>query len=139
MRNPMYRLMSSRANTVLKLLFATLALTSVLSTSALAQTSTSSGANSVICSIVNVYNTVITAIFVIGIMLMILGGALYAGSHLMPGSTKGTMQGYGMGMVLGGVIGIIIAVLAPFILNVITGNTASAYVTGASNFSGCTT
>jgi hypothetical protein len=137
MRNPMYKLMSAKVNSVLRILFAVVALTSIMGASALAQTSSNNGANSVICAIVNVYQTVVTAIFVIGIMLMILGGALYAGSHLMPGSTKGTMQGYGMGMVLGGVIGIIIAVLAPFILTVITGNTASGVVNGASNFGGC--
>jgi hypothetical protein len=138
MRNPMYKLYSAKAGSILRVLFAMVALTSIMATSALSQaTSTNGGANSVICAIVNVYNTVVTAIFVIGIMLMILGGALYAGSHLMPGSTKGTMQGYGMGMVLGGVIGIIIAVLAPFILNVITGNTATQAVSGASSFSGC--
>jgi hypothetical protein len=104
-----------------------------------AATSASPGSSNVICSIVGIYNTVVTAIFILGIMLMILGGALYAGSHLMPGSTKGSLQGYGMGMILGGIIGIIIAVLAPFILSVITGSNVTSYVGGATSFAGCPT
>jgi len=117
--NTMYKLLSMTNNRVFRLGFAVLALLSITATPALAQSS------NVVCSIINVYTTVSTAIFVIGLMLMILGGALYAGSHLMPGQSKGTMQGYGMGMVLGGVIGVIIAVLAPFILGVLTGGTIS--------------
>jgi hypothetical protein len=81
-------------------------------------------ASNAIAAICNVFTTVQTAIFILGIMLMILGGALYAGSHLMPGSSKGSMQGYGMGMILGGIIGVIIAVLAPYILGVISSNYA---------------
>ncbi len=122
MNNPIYKLLSMANNRVFRLGFAVLALLSIMAAPALAQ---SSGSANVICAIVSIYQTVSTAIFVIGLMLMILGGALYAGSHLMPGSSKGTMQGYGMGMVLGGVIGIVIAVLAPFILSVLTGGTVA--------------
>lgn len=57
-----------------------------------------------------------TVVFVLGLALMILGGALYAGAHVMPGTTKGQIQGYGMGMLVGGIIGVIIALMAPFIL-----------------------
>ncbi len=121
MNNPIYKLLSMANNRVFRLGFAVLALLSIMAAPALAQ----NGSPNVICAIISVYQTVSTAIFVIGLMLMILGGALYAGSHLMPGSSKGTMQGYGMGMVLGGVIGIVIAVLAPFILSVLTGGTVA--------------
>jgi hypothetical protein len=121
--NKKYNLLSLANSRVFRLGFAVLALLSIMAAPALAQTS---GSSNVICSIISLYQTVSTAIFVIGLMLMILGGALYAGSHLMPGQSKGTMQGYGMGMVLGGVVGIVIAVLAPFILSVLTGGSVTA-------------
>ena len=129
MNNPIYKLLSMANNRVFRLGFAVLALLSIMAAPTLAAKPTTtiplSGSSNTICSIISIYQTVSTAIFVIGLMLMILGGALYAGSHLMPGSSKGTMQGYGMGMVLGGVIGIVIAVLAPFILSVLTGGTVA--------------
>ncbi len=133
MKNVVYKLTTGKTMSFLRIMFAVLALTGVLATSVVGQGSTGGG---VVCSIITVYNSVVTAIFVIGLMLMILGGALYAGSHLMPGSSKGTMQGYGMGMVLGGVIGIIIAVLAPFIFTSITGNTTANAITGANAAAG---
>lgn len=78
--------------------------------------------NSTICTI---YDDVHNAIFILGLALMILGGALYAGAHIMPGTTKGTVQGYGMGLLLGGVIGIIIALISPYILGLlISGNSS---------------
>ncbi len=125
MGNIMYKLLALNSNNMFRVLFMLLALTSVFMTTASAQ------ASNVICAIYSVYSSVVAAIFIIGLMLMILGGALYAGSHIMPGQTKGTMQGYGMGMVLGGVIGIIIAVIAPFILTVITGNSVSGVTANA--------
>ncbi|MGC8687213.1 MAG: hypothetical protein ACP5RM_00745 [Candidatus Micrarchaeia archaeon] len=81
-----------------------------------------SQAQNAICS---VYSTVYAVIFILGLTLMILGGALYAGAHVMPGQSKGTIQGYAMGMVLGGVIGVIIAVISPYLLQLITGNNPS--------------
>ncbi|MGC8651653.1 MAG: hypothetical protein ACP5UH_00145 [Candidatus Micrarchaeia archaeon] len=77
-------------------------------------------------AICSVYNGVVSVIFILGLVLIILGGALYAGAHVIPGQTKGQVQGYGMGMILGGVIGVIIAVIAPYILQVITGNASIA-------------
>jgi hypothetical protein len=121
MNNPTYKLLSATNSRVFRMGFAVLALLSIMAAPVFA----TSGSSNVICSIIAIYQTVSTAIFVIGLMLMILGGALYAGSHLMPGSSKGTMQGYGMGMVLGGVVGIVIAVLAPFILSVLTGGSVT--------------
>ena len=79
--------------------------------------------SNVIAPICSIYFAVHTAIFILGLTLMILGGALYAGSHVMPGSSKGSIQGYGMGMILGGVIGVIIAIAAPYLLGLMTGNT----------------
>ncbi len=80
--------------------------------------------NGIIGTVCGIYYAVSTTIFILGLMLMILGGAVYAGSHLLPGQSRGPLQGYGMGMVMGGLIGVVIAVLAPFILSVITGNAA---------------
>jgi hypothetical protein len=82
--------------------------------------------SSVICPI---YIAVNTGIFILGLTLMILGGALYAAAHIMPGQSKGSIQGYGMGMIIGGVIGVIIAELAPYILSLLT-STSSATIRG---------
>ena len=82
--------------------------------------SSASLTSNVIAPICAVYGAVHSAIFILGLTLMILGGALYAGSHMMPGTSKGTVQGYGMGMILGGVIGVVIAIASPYILGLIT-------------------
>ncbi len=84
--------------------------------------SSASLTSNVIAPICAVYGAVHSAIFILGLTLMILGGALYAGSHMMPGTSKGTIQGYGMGMILGGVTGVVIAIAAPYILGLMTGN-----------------
>jgi type IV secretory pathway VirB2 component (pilin) len=118
-----------------RILLVAFALFGAMGTMAAATSNTVSGtapANSVICSLGGLFSTIKTAIFVIGLILMILGGALYAGSHVMPGSSKGTVQGYAMGMILGGVIGVVIALLAPYILSLISGGQSSSY-TSASN------
>ncbi|MDE1868400.1 MAG: hypothetical protein KGH60_00305 [Candidatus Micrarchaeota archaeon] len=81
--------------------------------------SSSGGVTQVNSSICTIYNDIHSAIFILGLALMILGGALYAGGHVVPGTTKGQIQGYGMGMLMGGVIGIIIALLSPYILGLL--------------------
>ena len=92
----------------------------------------------VICQ---VFNTIKSIIFILGLTLMILGGALYAGANLMPSQTRGSFQGYGMAMIIGGVIGVAIAVAAPFILNIIisTNPTASTINTTSSSGTSSTT
>ena len=82
-----------------------------------------SSVNGIVGTVCSIYTAVSTAIFILGLMLMILGGTVYAGSHFVPGQTRGQLQGYAMGMVLGGLIGVIIAVMAPYVLGLITGNT----------------
>ncbi len=84
------------------------------------------GTQSAITDICNLYTTVHTIIFILGLALIILGAVMYALSNVIPGSQKGAFQGYGVGMIMGGIIGVIIAVIAPFILGIITGNTAIA-------------
>ncbi len=75
-----------------------------------------SAATNALCQ---VFNTVRNVIFLLGLTLMIVGGALYAGSNIMPSQSKGGFQGYGMAMIVGGVIGVAIAVAAPFVLNLV--------------------
>jgi uncharacterized membrane protein required for colicin V production len=83
-----------------------------------AQTSaTGNGATTAVTQVLcNIYNQVSTIIFVLAITLMVVGGAIYAGSHLLPAQTRGQFQGYAMGMIVGGVIGVIIVIAAPFII-----------------------
>ncbi len=99
-------------------------------------TGTSSGVGGAVNAICTVYSDVETVIFILGLTLMILGAALYAGSHVMPSQSKGSLQGYGMGMILGGVVGVIIALLAPYILQLITGQTALQITAQCGNIGG---
>ena len=69
----------------------------------------------------NIYNEVHSMVFLLSILLVVLGAAVYAFGHIMPGTHKGQFQGYGMGMVIGGVVGTIIAVLVPYIVRIIAG------------------
>ncbi len=91
-----------------------------------AQSSVQSSLTNSIC---NAFTTVKNVIFILGLTLMILGGALYAGANLMPSSQKGGFQGYGMAMIVGGVVGVAIAVAAPYILNLVVGSSGSSGVT----------
>jgi hypothetical protein len=98
-----------------------------------------SAATNALC---NVFNTVRNIIFLLGLTLMILGGALYAGATIMPGQSKGAFQGYGMSMIIGGVIGVAIAVAAPFVLNLVVsagGTSIVSYGGGGSGISGIST
>jgi len=78
--------------------------------------------NTISSALCSIYNIVHTVIFIIGLVLIILGGAMYAGAHVLPGNLKGSLQGYGMGMIVGGIAGVIIALSAPYIMNTIAGN-----------------
>jgi len=89
-----------------------------------------SSVSSIDCTLMNIYYILNNAIFIVGLVLMLLGGTLYAAAQVMPGQTKGTLQGYGMGLIMGGVIGVIAAELAPYIFNIITNNTINAYSNG---------
>ncbi|MCL4381334.1 hypothetical protein M1141_03625 [Candidatus Marsarchaeota archaeon] len=106
-----------------------------LSSAASAVTSISSGGtssqgstaiNKVLC---NVYSTIMDVVFVLAIVLMVGGGALYAASRILPGNLKGQLEGYAYGMLLGGVVGIILVILGPDIIKMIVGNTSSGIST----------
>ncbi len=87
--------------------------------------------NTISSALCGIYNIIHTIIFIIGLVLIIVGGAMYAGAHVLPGNFKSSLQGYGMGMIVGGIAGVIIALAAPFIMQTIVGNTA--------NFATCST
>ena len=84
------------------------------------------GNSAVMETICNIFNTIKNVIFILGLALMVLGGAIYAGANLMPSQSRGAFQGYGMAMVVGGIIGVAIAVAAPFILNTVMGHRGRA-------------
>ena len=107
----------------LRLLLSVLIFGAYLLSASSAATPTVANAVNSICSI---YSGVTTVIFILGLTLMILGGARYAGAHVAPSSLKGSLQGYGMGFIVGGIIGVIIVIIAPYLLQVISGNTAIA-------------
>lgn len=90
------------------------------------------GATNALCL---VFNTVRNIIFLLGLTLMILGGALYAGANIMPSQAKGGFQGYGMAMIIGGVVGVAIAVAAPFVLNLLVSTSGTGSVLGYSGSS----
>ncbi len=82
-------------------------------------------ASSVSVAICPIYSAVQNTILVVGLILMVLGGALYGGSHILPAQQKGSLQGYGLGMITGGVVGIILAMSASTILQLVTGRTVT--------------
>jgi hypothetical protein len=101
---------------------ALIAITVMLGTTLISVGQGVSGANSAVMeTICSVFTTIKDVIFILGLALMVLGGAIYAGANLMPSQSRGAFQGYGMAMVIGGIIGVAIAVAAPFILNTIVG------------------
>ncbi len=93
------------------------------------------GAGSTYQGICSLYFAVTTVIYILAIMLLLLGGTIYAGSQVIPGQTRGQMQGYAFGFVLAGVIALIFAGVSPFIFQTLTGNTASS-ITGQCNSGG---
>ncbi|MGC8649249.1 MAG: hypothetical protein ACP5UN_03480, partial [Candidatus Micrarchaeia archaeon] len=80
---------------------------------------------SAICS---VYTVVNTALFILALTIMLLGGTLYAGAHILPSQTRGIIQGYAMGMIIGGVVAVIIAMVAPWVLSIVTNTSITSIV-----------
>jgi hypothetical protein len=119
-----------------KYLVLAVAVLGLFGTIAMAQSTNGGGSTvqgSLTAALCQVFDTVKNVIFLLGLTLMILGGALYAGANIMPGQSKGSFQGYGMSMIIGGVIGVAIAVAAPFVLNLVVnaGGNGSSFITGA--------
>lgn len=118
MKNLVYKIFLKQTGIAAYARFILLAVAALglIGTLATGQTAGAAGATSAICT---VFNTVRNIIFLLGLTLMILGGALYAGANLLPSTAKGGFQGYGFAMVIGGVVGVAIAIAAPFILNLL--------------------
>ena len=91
-------------------------------------------ASNVTNAICNVYFIVNDSVFILALTLMILGGAVYSGGQILPGSARGQIQAYAMGLVLGGTIGAIIAMLAPWLLGQIFGANSTAIATFCPGF-----
>lgn len=76
------------------------------------------GISSTLCGIIVGISQIIA---ILAIFMFVLGGVLYAFAHFLPaaGNLKGSMQGWGMGVLMGGIIMIILYVLAPYIVGTI--------------------
>lgn len=97
--------------------------------------SQTSGAINVICAVFNVVKNII---FILGLTLMLLGAAFYAGANIMPSQQRGSFQGYGMSMMIGGIVGVVIAVAAPFVLNLLVASGGTNSVLGYTTTSSVT-
>ena len=91
----------------------------LLSFGAAAQTTsgnTASGITTALCGIVAIIADVIG---VLAILMFVLGGTLYGFAHFMPasGNMKGSMQGWGMGILMGSIVMLMLYLLAPFIIS----------------------
>ena len=77
-----------------------------------------SALSSTLCGIIIGISTIIG---ILAIFMFVLGGILYAFAHFLPaaGNLKGSMQGWGMGVLMGGIVMVILYVLAPYIVGTI--------------------
>lgn len=78
--------------------------------------------NAITGIICNVYFTVDDVLLILSLALLMLGGIIYASSHIMPGQSRGVLQAYSWAILLGGVGGLVISVVGPWMLSTITGN-----------------
>lgn len=137
MKNFLYKIFLKQIDmaTYAKYILLAVSVLGLFGTLATSQTAVASGATNAICT---VFNTVRNIIFLLGLTLMILGGALYAGANIMPSQSKGGFQGYGMAMVIGGIVGVAIAVAAPFVLNLLVSAGGGNGVLTSTNTAGVT-
>jgi hypothetical protein len=99
----------------------------------MAQTSASQPAiNGIINGACALYQDVRIAILITGVVLILIGGALYAIGHLVSGEDH-AVNGYGIGLAIAGIIAVIIAVLAPLILALVTGAPLNSNLFGCTN------
>jgi hypothetical protein len=138
MKNFLYKIFLKQTSlaTYARFILLAVSVLGLFGTLATSQT-TASGATSALCV---VFNTVRNIIFLLGLTLMILGAAIYAGANIMPAQSKGGFQGYGMAMIIGGVVGVAIAIAAPFVLNLLVQSAGGGVLTttsAAGVISGC--
>jgi hypothetical protein len=86
-----------------------------------------SAIQSSLCSVIGIVAAVIE---VLAIFMFVLGGIFYAFAHFMPaaGNLKGSMQGWGMGLIMGSIIMLILYILAPFVVSKILSFSSSTLV-----------
>ncbi len=78
-------------------------------------TGTAQSIGNALCGIVAIISNIVG---VLAILMFVLGGTLYGFAHFMPasGNIKGSMQGWGMGILMGSIVMLILYLLAPFII-----------------------
>ncbi len=101
-----------------------------------AQTSPTVTATSIANQICGVIAIISQVIGVLAIFMFVLGGTLYAFAHFMPasGNIKGSMQGWGMGILMGSIIMLILYLLAPFIIQKLLTASSASLIPAASTF-----
>ncbi len=72
-------------------------------------------------SFCNIITGIARIIGLLALFMFILGAVLYAAAHFLPaaGNLKGSLQGWGMGMLVGGVVMVVLYLLAPFIITTV--------------------
>ena len=85
-----------------------------------------------LCSVVALVADIVG---VLAILMFVLGGVLYAFAHFLPasGNLKGSMQGWGMGILMGGIIMLVLYLLAPFIVSHIINASQGGIIPGIAN------
>jgi hypothetical protein len=89
--------------------------------------------------ICNTYTAVDYFLFGFSIVLILIGGAIYASSHITEGTTKLIEQNYGAAMILGGVVGILLAILSPYLVSILSGSSTTTSVCAGYLAQGSTT
>lgn len=140
MKNFLYKIFLKQTSiaTYAKFILLAVSVLGLFGTIAASQGGGNNAGGSTVAVLCTIFNTVRNVIFLLGLTLMILGGALYAGANIMPSQSKGGFQGYGMAMIIGGVIGVAIAIAAPFILNILVSTNPNG-ILGYTNTGGVNT
>ncbi len=103
---------------------------SLLLAQTVAPAATATGITNALCGVVAIIADVIG---VLAILMFVLGGTLYGFAHFMPasGNMKGSMQGWGMGILMGSIVMLILYLLAPFIIGRLISASNNSGGTGA--------
>ncbi len=76
----------------------------------------------IILTLCSVYAKARNGMFMLCILLMVFGATMYSLAQVMPASHKKSTESYGLSMIVGSIIGMTLALLAPYILKAIVGN-----------------
>lgn len=91
---------------------------------------TTTPVQSELCSI---YFTINTILAILALAIVLIGAALYAGGNIMPGQSRGIIQGYAFGLIFAGVISLIIIGVSVYALSL----ASSTSVTQVLSLNGC--